>query len=152
MAKKPKKEIKDSIDVEVQQAQEELAKEEQGAAESPKTKKPFNERYADFVTAHKIPVVSFCHQLFKVDLRNYKQNPSGLSNDTMVIKNASNKKRFFLRLSYLIGMLLLGFALIALGILFVSGVINTGAMTESGLAYLSGGLMAIGVVIIGIFI
>lgn len=151
MAKKAKKEIKDSIDVEEHQAQEEIAKEEQKATLASTEKRPFKERYADFVTSHKVPIVSYCHKLFRNDLNNYKSNPSGLSNDTMFIKNASNKKRFFLRLSYLIGMILLGILFIVLGVLFVTQVIDISG-AGNGVSYISGGFMAIGSIILGIFI
>ncbi len=154
-SKKPKKEIKDSIDVtdiKVEQ-KEETPKVEQKEV---KTYRPFKERYVEFVTEHKVPIVSYCHQLFHVDLKRYKEKPQELSSDTLFVKNASNKKRFFLKLTYLLSMLIIGIFLFILGCLFMANVFYLGSLSTNdginGRSLLSGAMMAIGVIILGIFI
>ncbi len=154
-SKKPKKEIKDSIDV-TDIKVEENEKTTESTEKELKTHRPFKERYVEFVTEHKVPIVSYCYQLFHVDLKRYKEKPQELSSDTLFVKNASNKKRFFLKLTYLFLMIIIGILLIVLGGLFMSNVFDLGQLSTpdgtNGRALLSGAFMAIGIIMIGIFI
>ncbi len=155
-SKKPKKEIKDSVDVSDIKVDEKVETSTIKEGKELKTKRPFKERYVDFVTEHKVPIVSYCHQLNHVDYKRYKENPTGLSNDTLFIKNASNKKRFFLKITYLILMIIIGLLLIVLGGLFMANVFDLGSLSgpdgNNGRSLLSGAFMAIGIIMIGIFI
>lgn len=154
-SKKPKKEIKDSVDITDIKASEPEVETTSGNEDKNselKIQKPFKERYADFVTNHKIPIVSFCYKLINIDFKKYKEDPYGLSADTFFLKEATNKKRFILRIVYLISLILLGISLLALGIAFATGVIPLEGLGTNGSSLMAGITMAIGVVILGCFI
>ncbi len=154
-SKKPKKEIKDSVDVsdiKKEEAEQVSTSKSEKQETELKTQRSFKERYVDFVTNHRVPIVSFCYRLNHVDFKKYKEDPNGLSNDTLFIKDASNKKRFILRIVYLIVMILLGLTAIGLGVCFVTGAIPLGSMGQNGISITSGMFMAFGIVILGFFI
>ncbi len=158
MAKKGKKVIKDSVDVD-QSKQSEEVQVQQEKNNDKKAKRSFGEKYKDFVTEHKVPILSYCYVLFHRDLLAYKKDPKGQSTDSKFLKNLTNKKRFWLKLSYLIGMFVLAIALIAIAILWLTNVIPNGSELINGQyissnvsKYVSGGLMAIAFIILGILI
>ncbi len=150
--KKNKKEIKDSIDIQdiqAQQQQEENNKKE--STSDQKESKPFN--FIEFMDEHKVPIISYVYKLFKYDLNNFKNSPNDKSEDTFFLKNVSNKSRFFIKIAYLIIMILLAALFITFGVLFILNVFDIESFSQnSGNNYLAAMFMAVGVVILGFFI
>lgn len=145
--KNTKKEIKDSIDVHdivVEKKKDEVVNEGQN--------QKIKYSFIDFINEKRIPIYTYCRKLFKSDLKRMKEDPNGLSEDTLFIKDVSNKKRFILKTIYLVSALLIAIILFIISVLLLVGVIGSFNQSVAENFYIPGILMAFSIVIFLFFI
>lgn len=149
--KKNKKEIKDSVDInDIIILKEQENKKDEDQIEVKNKDKSFS--FSDFLNDKRIPIYSYCRKLFKYDLKNMKEKPEGISEDSTFIKGATNKKRFITKLIYLISMLIIAFTLLTISILLLLGSIGSFDPSVASNTYLPGVLMALSLVVLLFFI
>ncbi len=149
--KKNKKEIKDSVDIHDIEALKQQENNKKNIEEDIREEK-IKISFIDYINDKRIPIYTYCRKLFKYDFKNMKENPNELSEDTLFIKNVSNKKRFILKIIYLISMLLIAILLLVISILLLTGIIGSFSPDVASNTYIPGILMAFSIVILLFFI
>lgn len=146
--KKGKKEIKDSVDVQdiVIENNTKIEKNNEEISQVSRTS------FKEFIKEKRIPIYTYIYKLVTVDYKNYKSDPNGMSDNTMLLKDISNKKRFLLKLIYLMFALIIATILLVFSILLLIGVIGDLNPDNAENAYIPGIMMAFAIVIYIFFI
>lgn len=107
--------------------------------------------FKETISNFRFPIYTYLKKLIKNDFKEYKNNPNGESEDSALLKNITNKKRFFIKLSYFICALLISISLIVISVLLLVGTIGSLNFSNGTSTYIPAFLMALGFVIIIFF-